>query len=147
MSPQSEGRPSTDRRPIDDGYVNKGTPRQQPYESQQQVGTNGYQTSDIPQQRFMGSAAGENNSLPPSPVGGRNGREREIDNTRSIPFRERSRNDGSTGGKTSTGTLRICGKCGEPLTGQFVRALGGTFHLECFKCRVCQRLHSPGYED
>lgn len=31
---------------------------------------------------------------------------------------------------------RTCKKCGEPLTGQFVRALNGTFHLECFKCRV-----------
>ena len=31
---------------------------------------------------------------------------------------------------------KICGKCGEGLTGQFVRALGGTFHLECFTCHV-----------
>lgn len=35
---------------------------------------------------------------------------------------------------------RTCKKCGEPLTGQFVRALNGTFHLECFKCHVS--LHS-----
>lgn len=38
--------------------------------------------------------------------------------------------------RTKTGTQRICKKCNEPLTGQFVRALGGTFHLDCFKCRV-----------
>lgn len=31
---------------------------------------------------------------------------------------------------------RICGKCNGPLTGQFVRALGGTYHLECFTCHV-----------
>ena len=31
---------------------------------------------------------------------------------------------------------KICGKCGEGLTGQFVRALGDTFHLECFTCHV-----------
>lgn len=31
---------------------------------------------------------------------------------------------------------RICGKCGNHLTGQFVRALGGTYHLECFTCHV-----------
>lgn len=31
---------------------------------------------------------------------------------------------------------RICGKCGNSLTGQFVRALGGTYHLECFTCHV-----------
>lgn len=39
-------------------------------------------------------------------------------------------------GRTGSGQLRICKKCGEPLTGQFVRALDGTFHLDCFKCRV-----------
>ena len=32
---------------------------------------------------------------------------------------------------------RICGKCGTHLTGQFVRALGDTYHLECFTCHVC----------
>lgn len=37
---------------------------------------------------------------------------------------------------SSPKTTRICGKCQGPLTGQFVRALGGTFHLDCFKCRV-----------
>ncbi|EOA88695.1 uncharacterized protein SETTUDRAFT_159890 [Exserohilum turcica Et28A] len=31
-------------------------------------------------------------------------------------------------------TGKICGKCGEGLTGQFVRALGDTYHLECFTC-------------
>lgn len=33
-------------------------------------------------------------------------------------------------------TSRICGKCGLGLTGQFVRALGDTYHLECFTCHV-----------
>ena len=32
---------------------------------------------------------------------------------------------------------KICGKCGGGLTGQFVRALGDTYHLECFTCHVC----------
>lgn len=31
---------------------------------------------------------------------------------------------------------RVCGKCGLNLTGQFVRALGDTYHLECFTCHV-----------
>jgi len=48
---------------------------------------------------------------------------------------ERSRSKGRTG-RSASGTLRTCEKCGEPLTGQFVRALDGTFHLECFKCHV-----------
>ncbi|KAF8544101.1 hypothetical protein BDD12DRAFT_915553 [Trichophaea hybrida] len=32
---------------------------------------------------------------------------------------------------------RICIKCQGHLTGQFVRALGGTYHLDCFKCQDC----------
>lgn len=36
---------------------------------------------------------------------------------------------------------RICGKCQRHLTGQFVRALGDTYHLECFTCHV--RLPQP----
>jgi len=34
---------------------------------------------------------------------------------------------------------RVCGKCGQPLLGQFVRALGDTYHLECFTCTVSDR--------
>jgi hypothetical protein len=37
---------------------------------------------------------------------------------------------------------KICGKCGEGLTGQFVRALGDTYHLECFTCHVSLYFHS-----
>ncbi|KAJ5917193.1 hypothetical protein N7466_010747 [Penicillium verhagenii] len=50
--------------------------------------------------------------------------------------RDRSRTNGRSHNK-SPGSSRICQKCNEPLTGQFVRALGGTFHLECFKCEDC----------
>ncbi|KAM3509498.1 hypothetical protein MY10362_000578 [Beauveria mimosiformis] len=46
--------------------------------------------------------------------------------------RSRQRN-----GRSASGQIRTCKKCGEPLTGQFVRALDGTFHLDCFKCRDC----------
>lgn len=31
---------------------------------------------------------------------------------------------------------KMCAKCGEPLSGQFVRALDNTYHLECFTCHV-----------
>lgn len=53
---------------------------------------------------------------------------------RSTP-RDRSRVNGRPN-KSPGGSSRLCQKCGESLTGQFVRALGGTFHLECFKCEV-----------
>ncbi|KAG0161722.1 hypothetical protein PDIDSM_1153 [Penicillium digitatum] len=46
--------------------------------------------------------------------------------------RDRSRVNGRQN-KSPAGSSRLCQKCGESLTGQFVRALGGTFHLECFK--------------
>ncbi|KAK2069383.1 hypothetical protein P8C59_003969 [Phyllachora maydis] len=38
------------------------------------------------------------------------------------------------------GQVRLCKKCGEHLTGQFVRALDGTFHLDCFRCRDCGQI-------
>ncbi|KAJ1306698.1 hypothetical protein OPQ81_007690 [Rhizoctonia solani] len=31
----------------------------------------------------------------------------------------------------------ICSACGQPMTAQFVRALGTVFHLECFRCKDC----------
>ncbi|KAK3111990.1 Rho-type GTPase activating protein Rga1 [Teratosphaeriaceae sp. CCFEE 6253] len=37
-------------------------------------------------------------------------------------------------------TQRMCGKCGRSLTGQFVRALGDTYHLECFTCHDCDKI-------
>ncbi|KAF8426326.1 hypothetical protein EV426DRAFT_661467, partial [Tirmania nivea] len=32
---------------------------------------------------------------------------------------------------------RICRKCGQSFVGKYVRALGGAYHLDCFKCRDC----------
>ncbi|KAG5296630.1 rho-GTPase-activating protein [Histoplasma ohiense] len=49
--------------------------------------------------------------------------------------RDRPRLNGGSGSKSPGG--RTCRRCGEPLQGQFVRALGGTFHLECFQCSDC----------
>ena len=53
--------------------------------------------------------------------------------------RDRSRPNGRLHNKTPSSS-RLCQKCGESLTGQFVRALGGTYHLECFKCEVSEEL-------
>jgi hypothetical protein len=30
----------------------------------------------------------------------------------------------------------VCGACGKPVKGQFVRAMNKVFHLDCFRCRV-----------
>lgn len=53
---------------------------------------------------------------------------------RDLAHRDKSKMQTSTNSKREQ---RICAACGEPLTGQFVRALNGTYHLECFRCRVC----------
>ncbi len=50
---------------------------------------------------------------------------------------DRPRPNGRSHAKSPGGaSSRICKKCSEPLTGQFVRALMATYHLECFKCEV-----------
>ncbi|KAK2769071.1 rho GTPase activator [Colletotrichum kahawae] len=74
---------------------------------------------------------------PPSRSPGPRTPEREGDPRQS---RERSRSKGRGGARSASGQQRICKKCGEPLTGQFVRALDGTFHLDCFKCRDCGQI-------
>lgn len=152
MSLQSEGRPSVDRRPGDGAYDNRANHWQQQdfedHQYQQNGRANGHGHIDPPKQRFMappplpgpGDTRSPNGGMPPPSAEGRSGRSR--DTTQDIPIRERSRNNGSGGGK-SHGPPRLCKKCGETLTGQFVRALGGTFHLECFRCRVSSSLTSP----
>ncbi|KAL4806323.1 hypothetical protein BDV18DRAFT_125946 [Aspergillus unguis] len=53
---------------------------------------------------------------------------------------ERPRPNGRSHAKSPGSTSRVCKKCGEPLTGQFVRALLATYHLECFKCEDCGQI-------
>ncbi|MCJ1470246.1 hypothetical protein MMC07_008891 [Pseudocyphellaria aurata] len=144
MSPQSEGRPSIERpRHVQDGgYRARSSQRQKTsdlvsrYPSQS---TNGLESVEVPKQQLGGGvAAGDdmsNGTSPVSPANGRNGRETEV--SQDIPVRGRSRTEGSVGGNASGGTSRLCTKCGEPLTAQYVRALNGTFHLQCFMCRDC----------
>ncbi|KAL4757339.1 GTPase-activating protein LRG1 [Aspergillus foveolatus] len=53
---------------------------------------------------------------------------------------ERPRPNGRSHAKSPGSSSRICKKCNEPLTGQFVRALMATYHLECFKCEDCGQI-------
>lgn len=57
-------------------------------------------------------------------------------NDLSNPPKERSKRRPTD----SNGNPRLCGKCGQQLLGQFVRALGDTFHLECFTCQDCGKV-------
>lgn len=43
-------------------------------------------------------------------------------------------------GRRPSGQQKMCGKCHQPLLGQFVRALGDTYHLECFTCHDCDKI-------
>ena len=141
MSLKPEGRQSTDRRPGDEGYNSRANIQFQttdPGAERSPDGSNGHDIADRSRQRFAGegvrNGSATNGSSSGSVGDGRNGRE----NTQNLAYRERSRTrtNGGTITKTPSGTLRVCRKCDESLTGQFVRALGGTFHLECFKCQV-----------
>lgn len=106
---------------------------------------NGYDGQDntVLRPRFAGPAAGEgNDSARSSPAEGRSRREKE--HTRTTSNTDRPRTNGHMGGKSSSGTLRTCKKCTEPLTGQFVRALGATYHLDCFRCKVSRLVRPVG---
>ncbi|KAK4099782.1 hypothetical protein N658DRAFT_429003 [Parathielavia hyrcaniae] len=63
----------------------------------------------------------------------------ENTDTESRRSAERNRSK-PRGSRSASGQVRTCKKCGETLTGQFVRALDGTFHLDCFKCRDCGQI-------
>ncbi|EIW67038.1 hypothetical protein TREMEDRAFT_69951 [Tremella mesenterica DSM 1558] len=36
--------------------------------------------------------------------------------------------------------VAYCGQCGEPVHGQFVRALQKVYHLDCFRCKDCNKV-------
>lgn len=66
---------------------------------------------------------------------------RQSSDSRTGRKRSQEREKGRSRSRTNSNKgHRTCKKCGEPLTGQFVRALGGTFHLDCFKCRDCGQI-------
>ncbi|KAF2718820.1 GTPase-activating protein-like protein of the rho/rac family [Polychaeton citri CBS 116435] len=46
----------------------------------------------------------------------------------------------ANGRRKGSGQQRLCGKCQQALMGQFVRALGDTYHLECFTCHDCDKI-------
>jgi hypothetical protein len=146
MGPPSDDRPSNDGRAVRDvGVAIGGEDQQQelrPPQFSNQVPaprTNDNYAFERQNSREHLSQPGTDRSpasapRPLSPVDSQLGR--DVDNQRGAGVRERSRTNGNGGTRSASGTPKLCKKCEEPLTGQFVRALGGTFHLECFKCRV-----------
>lgn len=141
MSSHAEPRASSDRNLREGNYdYHGGYPRHNyqppnlpPNAAYAGPRPNGFGSVDAPRQR-NGSSAGAanppNGNVPPRSES-RPGRDRI--QTQDVPIRERSQANAPPAGKSVS---RICKKCDQPLTGQFVRALSGTFHLECFLCRV-----------
>lgn len=43
----------------------------------------------------------------------------------------------SNNSSPTTSNIQLCSACGLAMSGQFVRALGSVYHLDCFRCRVC----------
>lgn len=109
------------------GYPQQQQQQQQQFQQQQQ---------NMPRQNQNNGFDQGNRGPPPASmqVGQRNDDRGVGEAHKDGSDRDRSRHRG--GKRTGSGQLRLCKKCGEPLTGQFVRALGGTFHLDCFKCKV-----------
>src|SRR6187402_3467127 len=144
MGPQSEGGPSGDGRNHGGQYTAYDPNRDsvmQDYGGQPQTdeGRRYQPDRDVDLQdtqlpRPNGAFAAENR-LAASPSGSTSGRERDREGEPPKTSGERNRSR-TRNGRTASGQLRLCKKCGEPLPGQFVRALGGTFHLDCFRCRV-----------
>jgi len=143
MGPQSEGGPSGDGRNYGgQAYADDGRRYQSDRELSRELPIR-QRDDQLP--RPNGAFAADNR-INASPVGSASGRDgnRDGDTPKTSGERNRSR---TRNGKTASGQPRICKKCGEPLTGQFVRALGGIFHLDCFRCRVgsSRRACSPAF--
>jgi len=62
-------------------------------------------------------------------------------NEQSLSVSTNSRKESSSSsGEIRERVKQICSKCGLPIPGQFVRALGTVFHLDCFKCQDCGKV-------
>ncbi|GAA5907653.1 uncharacterized protein JCM6883_001848 [Sporobolomyces salmoneus] len=83
-----------------------------------------------------GSSASQNNELSDRERGRRRGDSGASGDSAS--------NSGAGGGgtveKKRNGSTTTCAKCELPMTGQFVRALGTVYHLDCFRCQDCNKV-------
>lgn len=145
MSPQSEGGPSGESYHQGGQYTAYDPDRDNITADQGQeshLGEKGRYKSERDLQDPLPRPNGAfetDNRLATSPSGSASERNRSREGGPGKRSGERNRSRTKPNGRTASGQLRLCKKCNEPLTGQFVRALEGTFHLDCFRCRV--RVH------
>lgn len=138
LGSQAEPRPSADRAARDGGYESSNL-RQQNYQSPPLPPNATYANrnnslgpNDAPRQRAGAPGGG---ALPPNGMNPPNNDARSP-RDRIRPQENSTRDPSRPRGTSSGKKARICAKCGQNLTGQFVRALDATYHLECFLCRV-----------
>jgi hypothetical protein len=137
MGSQLEGRASVDAQTRPTGYDTRDIRQHENNGSRgQYTASGGADLENVGQrQRILGPVPEDgkvpDGSLPVPDVNGRGSRDQE--GPRDLPIMEKPRTNSSLEGRK---TQRVCKKCGELLTGQFVRALEGTFHLDCFRCKV-----------
>ncbi|GAA5842625.1 hypothetical protein JCM9279_003642 [Rhodotorula babjevae] len=72
---------------------------------------------------------------PPSAASGSRSRGNSAASSNDGTGREVARTKRSERGPPAT-----CAKCALPMTGQFVRALGTVYHLDCFRCQDCSKV-------
>ncbi|KAG9243521.1 hypothetical protein BJ878DRAFT_114149 [Calycina marina] len=144
MGPQSEGGPSGDQLTLPLRLAGDGSSMpctQHHYSDEQRTRYQDRIQQDERLPRPNGGFVLENRSgeSPSSSVNGR-GRDRNVDAPRPSGEHNQSR---TRNGRHPSGQIKErgeCKKCGEPLMGQYVRALGGTYHLECFRCEDCGQI-------
>ncbi|GAA5959604.1 hypothetical protein JCM3765_007214 [Sporobolomyces pararoseus] len=106
------------------------------------AGSNSH-TQYLPSSR-PGSSASQN-KLTGSSADGHELSDKERDRGRRRGDSGASGESASNGGGTAVekkrnGTTTTCAKCELPMTGQFVRALGTVYHLDCFRCQDCNKI-------
>ncbi|KAK4056836.1 Rho-type GTPase activating protein Rga1 [Microbotryomycetes sp. JL221] len=66
--------------------------------------------------------------------------DRETQRPRDRDRPSSKRRDGNSSNEGHTRGVQVCAKCQQPMVGQFVRALGTVYHLDCFKCQDCGKV-------
>ncbi|CAE7227389.1 unnamed protein product [Rhizoctonia solani] len=100
-----------------------------------QANSPGHSPSPSPSPGYLAPAPG---SRPGTPSGSRlpSGSARSDDSHTLLSPSVMSAHPPSSTTSHSSGP-NVCSACGQPMTAQFVRALGTVFHLECFRCKDC----------
>ncbi|PRT52439.1 Rho-type GTPase-activating protein 1 [Wickerhamiella sorbophila] len=123
--------------PISNGHANRGSAPGAPQFRASPVGSPSQPPMRSPDRK-------ESRSNWYTPTTPRSGPKGGANNSNSLPLAppnfdaERLSNAASPiGGQQPAGHKKNCAKCGGPISGQFVRALGTAFHLDCFTCGDC----------